>query len=182
MHSGIEKTAASHFQHAATKPCTNESNKKRGLGFSLYQSYINSEDLSAKPKRQISWFFKSNLCSAPGWHICSLELWIWWHLLHQLAKELLEESQVPQALPWCFVIWWKCNINQVRLVFWSHRGIMFVKSMFSKITHFFPGHLTPPTSTLPPSSTSGRCAACAAPVLATLALRACHRQRSRPWD
>lgn len=43
----------------------------------------------------------------------------------------------------------------------------------------FTGHLTPPTSTLPPSSTSGRCTACAAPVLATLALRACHRQRSR---
>lgn len=42
----------------------------------------------------------------------------------------------------------------------------------------FTGHLTPP-STLPPSSTSGRCTACAAPVLATLALRAWHRQRSR---
>lgn len=49
MHSGIEKTAASHFQHAATKPCTNESNKKL-WGFSLYQSYINSEDLQPNQK------------------------------------------------------------------------------------------------------------------------------------
>lgn len=98
MHSGIEKTSASHFQHAATKPCTNESNKKR-LGFSLYQSYINSEDLQPNQKGKSADFSNRIFAQPPGWHICSLELWIWWHLLYQLSKELLEESRVPQALP-----------------------------------------------------------------------------------
>ena len=73
--------------------------KQKTFGVQLISKLYKFRRPAAKPKRQISWFFKSNLCSAPGWHICSLELWIWWHLLHQLSKELLEESQVSQALP-----------------------------------------------------------------------------------
>ncbi len=79
--------------------------KHKLLGFSLYQTRIRP---AAKPKKgKAADFYR--IFAQPRWHH-SLELWIWWHLLHQLS-EFVEEAKVWQAPMETFSVYGR-NLNQ----------------------------------------------------------------------